>query len=115
MKGGEIMKIYEIQTSDKRRIKLPIDITKENIDMSVDAIVSVMEEIMIAELYKMMILQDDNCFFFNIKIPTYCDGFRKNYDYQFSLGKIDMVINEIWRIDATLRLEVERDLLKMLL
>lgn len=109
-----MMKTINIKTCDHRTISLLIDISKENIDVSVNSVVSVMEEIMIAELYRIRLLQDGRTFC-NIKIQTYLDGIMNTYNYQFPMGRIEMVINEVWKIDATLRLEVERDFLKMII
>lgn len=112
-KGGKVMKTMEIETCGHRTITLPVDITLENIDAWVNAVVSVMEEIMIAELYRITLLQDGRTFC-DIKIRTHLDKFRKTYDYQFPMGRIEMIINEVWKIDTTLRLEVERDFLRMI-
>lgn len=113
-KGGKVMKTMEIETCGHRTITLPFDLTRENIDAWVNAIVAIMEEIMIAELYRIMLLQDGRTFC-NIKIRIHSDEFKKTYDRQFPIVKSEMIVNEVWRIDATLRLEVERDLLRSLL
>lgn len=108
------MKTMEIKTCNHRAITILVDITRKNIDASVNAVVSVMEEIILCELYRIMGL-NDNRIFCDIKIPTYYNGKRKTYYFQFPIVKNDMIINEVWKIDFTLRLEVERDLLRNLL
>lgn len=109
--GGEFMRVYEIQPRNGRKIKLLIDISKENIDTSIDSILSVMEQIIIVEMYK-NIVDNKECIFYKIDIATCYAGKTKTFSFSFSNKKENMVISEIWKLDASLRMEIECDILR---
>lgn len=114
LKGGEFMKVFEIRTRIGRSIPLLIEVSKQNLNKSVDSIVSTIEQVVIAEMYEKF-LENKDCIFYNIEILTYYNELYKTRNFPLSISNAEMIVTKVYCLEASLRMEIENELLHSIL
>lgn len=108
------MEIYEIRSSHGRRVQLPILVTKDGLENSVESILSVIEQLIVLEL-NIIMLKNDNALFYKIEIKTNYKNTYKTWEFEFAPKNIDFINNEVMKLTKLLRLEIECNILRTLL
>lgn len=108
------MGVYEIRTRIGRNIPLLIEVSKQNLNKSVDSIISVIEQLIIAEAYENT-RKNKDCTFCNIEISTYFNELYKTHNFPLSISNAEMIVTKVYCFEASLRMEIENELLHSIL
>lgn len=108
------MELYEIRSSHGRRIQLPINVTKDGLEDSVESILSVIEQLIALELHINM-LKNSNALFYIMEIKTNYKNTYKTWEFELTPKNADFVNNAVMQLAPLLRLEIECNLLRTLL